>query len=198
MVSRVVAVSLLVVAAAWSGSFEIAGKVTEFWPENTFLVRVPEGTARLWVTIPSRTQIRMTVEHAGKKTEPVRMTENGPLELADSGDFLVTMAWDSVDCAWSCQQWAGSEVLLKRVTGYADTLFTFRFALATEQDLEVWEFTYPHEATFIVRQSWPGAKGVEEQNLDDDTRVELIGGGAFDIEVDPVEGGGEFTATLVE
>ncbi len=40
-------------------------------------------------------------------------------------------------------------------------------------------------------------RGVEEQDLADSPEVSLIGAGIFNIEIDPLDGGGEFIAERV-
>ncbi|MEO0079793.1 MAG: hypothetical protein ABIK44_03855 [candidate division WOR-3 bacterium] len=198
MLSRMVTVLFLGIAIGLSGSFETKGRVTEEWPKSSFVVSVKEGPAKLWFSLPQKSRISVVLEHGRLGKNRQRLTGSNLVELPDSGAWTVTVAWDSSDCDWRCQQASGSELVLKKISGYADTLFPFRFSLSTEQDLEIWEFSYPKDATFIVRQSWPGAKAPEEQDLADDPQLRLIGGGRFDIEVAPVEGGGEFSARLVE
>lgn len=178
--------------------FEIKGKVTPLWDENSFTVETRSEQTILFFNL--LTQGRIAIKAAGSDGTIKNLLLEGsePLTLIGMKEWKITVLWDSLDCLWSCRLISGEEPILKRVEGYADTGYVFRFSLVTEEELEIWNFTAPKEATFIVRQSSPGARGYEEQDLADDPKIKLIGAGVFNIEVDPVDGGGEFVAERVK
>ncbi len=191
-------VLLLVAVLAVSGfGLELRGKVTRLWEHNSFTIETRSEETVLWFDLPKNSRILVLVEASGVEPQRVPVNSSAPLTLKGMKEWRITVKWDSVDCEWGLRLAKGEEPVLNRVQGYASTGFTFRFQLVTEEELEVWNFTSPKEATFIVRQSAVGARGSEEQDLADDPKVKLIGAGIFNIEVDPVDGEGEFVAERV-
>uniref|UniRef100_A0A7C4GEV6 Uncharacterized protein n=1 Tax=candidate division WOR-3 bacterium TaxID=2052148 RepID=A0A7C4GEV6_UNCW3 len=182
----------------WAAALEVKGRVTEFWESNSFTLTVNGELTKLWFDIPTRSQVKLEVEHGGKQVLMTRLTSRGPIDLNGVGEFTVTVAHDSVDTDWSCRVTSSEEPVLKKVKGFADTLFAFRFTFATEKDPAKWRFQYPREATFIVKQTAPGMSGVEFNDLDDSPIVTCVGGGRFTFEVAPTDGGGQFVAQPVE
>jgi hypothetical protein len=67
-----------------------------------------------------------------------------------------------------------------------------------DEDKETWRFTWPKEATFLVRVLGASGKVTEEQDLSDSDELGLYSGGSFTFEVAPTDGSGEFTATKSE
>jgi hypothetical protein len=194
---RFVVFSLCALVVFASG-FEIRGKVSRLWEKNSFTIETRSDETVLWFDLGrnSRLLVQLDAQDSGSRKVPVN--SSAPLVLRGMKEWQVTVNWDSVDCEWGCRLVKGEEPVLNRVQGFASTDFTFRFTLVTEEDLEVWNFTAPKEATFIVRQRAAGARGVEEQDLADSKQVKLVGAGIFTIEVDPVDGEGEFTAERVK
>lgn len=183
--------SLLVLNAS---GLEIQGKVTRVWDKNSFTIETRSEETVLWFDLAKNCRILVKIEANESEPRRVPVNSSAPLVLKGMKEWQLSVNWDSVDCEWGCRLVKGEEPVLNRIEGYASTDFNFKFQLVTEEDLEVWNFTAPEEATFIIRQRAIGARGSEEQNLADDTKVKLIGAGIFTIEVVPVEGEGEFTA----
>jgi len=190
-------VSLCALILTASG-FEIRGRVSALWEKNSFTIETRSDETVLWFDLAKNTRLLVQVAAAGTDTRQVLVNSSAPLVLKDMKEWQITINWDSVDCEWGCRLVKGEEPVLNRVQGFASTNFTFKFTLVTEEDLEIWNFTAPKDATFIVRQQAVGARGSEEQDLADSHQVKLIGAGIFNIEVDPIDGEGEFTAERVK
>lgn len=196
-VSRLLVLVLALVLVASGFGLELRGKVTRLWEHNSFTIETRSEETVLWFDLPKNSRILVLVEASGVEPRRVPVNSSAPLTLKGMKEWRITVKWDSVDCEWGLRLAKGEEPVLNRVQGYASTGFTFRFQLVTEEELEVWQFTSPKDATFIVRQSAVGARGSEEQDLADDPKVKLIGAGIFNIEVDPIDGEGEFVAERV-
>lgn len=196
-VSRLLVLVLALVLVASGFGLELRGKVTRLWEHNSFTIETRSEETVLWFDLPKNSRILVLVEASGVEPRRVPVNSSAPLTLKGMKEWRITVKWDSVDCEWGLRLAKGEEPVLNRVQGYANTGFTFRFQLVTEEELEVWQFTSPKDATFIVRQSAVGARGSEEQDLADDPKVKLIGAGIFNIEVDPIDGEGEFVAERV-
>lgn len=177
---------------------EIKGKVTSLWEENSFTIETRSEQTILFFNLLGQGSIAVKIASTDGTIKNLLLEHSEPLTLTGMKEWNLTVSLDSADCLWGCRFISGEEPILKRVEGYADTGFVFRFSLVTEEDLEIWNFTCPKEATFIVRQSSPGARGYEEQDLADDPKIKLIGAGVFNIEIEPVDGGGEFVAERVK
>ncbi|MGQ9708265.1 MAG: hypothetical protein ACUVUR_05260 [bacterium] len=190
--------ALLCMFVISASGFEIRGKVTSIWEENSFTIETRSEQTTLWFNLPQNEGVFVRAEASDAPIKELRLKLSEPLILIGMKEWKITIHWDSVDCSYSCRLLSGEEPVLKRVQGYADTSYLFRFSLVTEEDVAVWNWTYPKEATFIVRQTSPGMRGFEEQDLADNTKVKLIGAGVFNIEVDPVDGGGQFVAERVQ
>ncbi len=195
--TKVLGVLLFVMLAVGASGLELKGRVSQLWEKNSFTIETRSEETVLWFDLPKNSRIVVLVEAGGIEPRRVPVNSSAPLTLQGMKEWRITVRWDSVDCEWGLRLVKGEEPVLNRVQGYASTDFTFRFQLVTEEDLEVWNFTSPKEATFIVRQSALGTRGSEEQDLTDDREVKLIGAGIFNIEVDPVDGEGEFVAERV-
>ncbi len=176
---------------------EINGGLNRFWEKNSFILETRSEETVLWIDIPEGARVLVVVAGGNEAAKILRLKLSEPLTLRGMKEWTVTLLWDSVDVNWRCRVGGGEEPVLNKVQGYADTVRTFRWTLVTEEDMEKWRFTYPKEATFIVRQSSSGMRGVEEQDLADSPEVSLIGAGIFNIEIDPIDGGGEFIAERV-
>ncbi|MEO0020714.1 MAG: hypothetical protein ABIK48_00870 [candidate division WOR-3 bacterium] len=194
---KVAGVLLFVILAVGASGLELKGRVTRLWEHNSFTIETRSEETVLWFDLPKNSRILVLVEASGVEPRRVPVNSSAPLTLKGMKEWRITVRWDSVDCEWGLRLAKGEEPVLNRVQGYASTGFTFRFQLVTEEELEVWQFTSPKDATFIVRQSAVGARGSEEQDLADDPKVKLIGAGIFNIEVDPIDGEGEFVAERV-
>ncbi|MEN9979566.1 MAG: hypothetical protein ABIK38_04385 [candidate division WOR-3 bacterium] len=194
---KVAGVLLFVILAVGASGLELKGRVTRLWEHNSFTIETRSEETVLWFDLPKNSRILVLVEASGVEPRRVPVNSSAPLTLKGMKEWRITVKWDSVDCEWGLRLAKGEEPVLNRVQGYASTGFTFRFQLVTEEELEVWQFTSPKDATFIVRQSAVGARGSEEQDLADDPKVKLIGAGIFNIEVDPIDGEGEFVAERV-
>ncbi|MEO0053626.1 MAG: hypothetical protein ABIK22_05645 [candidate division WOR-3 bacterium] len=194
---KVAGVLLFVILAVGASGLELKGRVTRLWEHNSFTIETRSEETVLWFDLPKNSRIVVLVEASGVEPRRVPVNSSAPLTLKGMKEWRITVKWDSVDCEWGLRLAKGEEPVLNRVQGYASTGFTFRFQLVTEEELEVWQFTSPKDATFIVRQSAVGARGSEEQDLADDPKVKLIGAGIFNIEVDPIDGEGEFVAERV-
>lgn len=183
---------------ASAAALEVKGRVTEFWEHNSFTLATDAEVTKLWFSLPYRARVRLSVERAGERVLEAGLSSNGPVDLNGAGEFTVKVTRDSADADWSCRVTSSEEPVLKKVTGFADTLFAFRFTFATDKDPAKWRFAYPREATFVVKLAAPGMSGAEHNNLDDTPLVSCVGGGQFTMEIAPTDGGGEFTAEAVE
>ncbi len=191
-----VLLSLCTLVVGASG-FEIHGRVSRIWEKNGFVIETRSDETVLWFDLGKNSRLLVQIDARDTDSRRVLVNSSAPLVLRGMKEWQITVNWDSVDCDWGCRLVKGEEPVLNRVQGFASADFTFRFTLVTEEDLEIWNFTAPKEATFIVRQRAVGARGSEEQDLADSPQVKLIGAGIFTIDVDPVDGEGEFTAERV-
>jgi hypothetical protein len=116
------------------------------------------------------------------------------MDLPTPGKYTVTVVRDSGAGVWACRPAQGNPTLLK-FTSQADPRHFARVTIVMDEEEETWEFTYPKDATFLVRQTEPGGRVTEEQDLSDSDEVELAGPGTFTLEIAPTEGSGEFSAT---
>ncbi|MEO0071502.1 MAG: hypothetical protein ABIK39_05405 [candidate division WOR-3 bacterium] len=178
--------------------FEIRGKVTSAWQKNSFTIETRSEETSLWLEPPQNGRLLAQVATAGAEMNKYRFKFTEPITLKGMKEWQITVLWDSTDGNWRCRLGRGEEPVLKRVQGYADTTFNFTWMLVTEEDVERWRFASPKEATFIVRCSSPGRRGVEEQDLADSPKLEIFGPGVFKIEVEPIDGGGEFVGERIK
>ncbi len=195
---QVMSLVFLSLFALTANGLEINGRVTSLWKKNSFTIETRSDETVLWFNLPSNTRIIAQAEASDSPTKRVRVKMNEPFTLTGMKEWRITVLWDSVDCNWGCRLVKGEEPVLNRVQGYASPDFAFNWSLVTEEDVETWNFLYPKDATFIVRWQAVGARGAEEQDLSDDTRVKFIGAGIFKVEVDPIDGEGEFAAERVK
>ena len=128
---------------------------------------------------------------------PTRLNMTSTVDLRTPSTYDVTITRDSGDGQWTCKDVAGSPVLL----GYgssADVKHHARVTYVADADKETWRFTWPEEATFLVRVLGGSGKVTEEQDLSDSNELDLYAGGSFTLEVAPTDGSGDFTATKSE
>ncbi len=186
------------VSTGMASALELQGRLTAVAAKSSFTIETRSEATTLWIDVPKNCRLVVQAEAGGEVVQRARLKLTETLLLPGMKEWKITVFWDSVDCNWGCRLASGEEPVLKRVQGYADTLTVFRWRLVTEEDVEKWMFNYPRDATFIVRWSAVGMKGVEEQDLADSREVKLIGAGVWTVEVDPREGAGEFTAERVQ
>jgi hypothetical protein len=194
-----VQLSLLLLAAtgaALAGSFGLSGRMSEVTPAYSFEFSAGTAPTRFFFELPYRARLGVTVRRGSEVIISRVLGGTGPLTLDSAGQFTITVARDTGDGAWACRLISDDEVVLRKVTGYAGPGCSPRFSLHVPGEDAVWNFTYPVEALFYVRQI-DGGRVVDEQDLYDDTRVQLIGEGVHTLEVAAPDTTGEFTATLV-
>jgi hypothetical protein len=184
----------LLVAGASAAGFSVKGKVTEAWDRHSLELITTAETTRLSFVVPRGARLAVTAKPDTGKTINAVLNMNSPFDLYGAGRHAITVTRDTGAGEWTCGS-VSEAVTLVKVAGCADTKYFPRFTFNTEQDKETWKFTYPSEATFVVRLVGPGGRSLEEQDLAYGTDFKLDGGGAFTFEIAPAEGGGEYTAS---
>lgn len=175
-------------------ALELNGRVHGTWVVNSFTLETRSDATTFWLDVPYGKRLLVQTETDGEVVKRWRVTVPGEITLSGMKEWTVRLLWDSTDCTWGCRLASGEEPVLKTVQGYADTAFAFRWTLVTEEAEERWNFHYPREATFIVRLWSPSGTRASEQDLAERVDVSLSGPGVFTVEVDPIDGGGEFSA----
>jgi hypothetical protein len=187
---------VVLVVSAWAG-FQVKGKVSDVWDNHSFKVQTGSEMTKLWFTVPAKSAIGVSVKGDSGDARTATLTMNSSFDLEGAGKFTVTVARDSGAGEWACKDLSGAAQLLE-FESYVDPKYSVRFTVDAEEDKETWTFTYPSDATFLVRQVGPSGRVTEEQDLSDEANVELAGGGSFTLEVAATEGSGKFTATLAK
>jgi hypothetical protein len=183
--------------AALAVGFQVQGYVSEAWDKYSFELNTEATMTRLWFTLPARSSITVAAQPDTGSVVSSSLTVGASLDLRVPGHYTITVMRDSGQGQWTCRSIQGDPVLVK-FDGWADTSHFARIVITTEADKETWQFTYPSEATFLVRQINAAGKVTDEQDLSDSDKVDLIAGGTFTMEVAPSDGEGEFTATKTE
>jgi hypothetical protein len=161
------------------------------------VVRTGEQPAKIWFGLPAHSGITVVAKPDTGAAMTARLNMPGTIDLRAQAEYAVEITRDSGAGQWTCRDAAGGPVLL----GFGSSVDEKRHARLTyvaDEDKEIWTFTWPKEATFLVNLLGTSDKVVEEQDLSDSDEFELVGGGSFTLEIAPTEGSGEFTAMKSE
>jgi hypothetical protein len=182
---------------AGAAGFQFSGKFNEAWDKHAFELDASRGAVKLWINLPARSGLHVTATRDTAQVLDIHLTATAPVNLSGSGRYKFTVERDSGAGEWSCRD-IGNSSDLRSVTSYADTTFSPRISFTTDEDEAVWQFSYPRSSAFMVDRIGPSGKAVEEFDLYDNNQVEYIGPGTATLQVRVTEGGGEFTAKLVQ
>ncbi len=197
MTRTMLACFLAAAAVAGAAGFEFTGRVNESWDKHEFELAVTGGGAKLWLGVPARCGLHVTARRDTATALDIHVAGSGPLELRGSGRYKVTVARDSGSGDWSCKD-VGRTAELVSLAGFADTLFSPRIVFTTGADEAKWRFTWPRASAFFVQSIGPSGKAVEEIDLYYDNTFQFIGPGTATLVVKVTEGGGAYTAKLVQ
>jgi len=192
----------MMLAAACAGlaaaaGFQVQGNMSEAWDKSSLEVQTGEAGAKLWFSLPTHSGITVVAKPDTGATVTTVLNMPATVDLRMPSTYRITVTRDSGDGQWTCKDAAGSPVLL----GFGTSVDVKRHARVTyvaDNDKETWTFTWPKEATFIVRVINASGKSNQEQDLYDSNQLELFGEGSFTFEVAPTDGSGEFTAKKSE
>jgi len=182
---------------ATAAGFQVQGNMSEAWDKSSLEVQAGETGAKLWFGLPAHSLITVVAKPDTGATVTTVLNMSATVGLPTPSTYRITVTRDSGEGQWTCQGAAGSPVLL----GFGTSVDVKRHARVTyvaDNDKETWTFTWPKEATFIVKVPNASGKVVEEQDLSDSNELELVGGGSFTFEIAPTDGSGEFTAKKSE
>jgi len=185
------------VALATAAGFQVQGNMSEAWDKSSFRIRAGEGGAQLWFSFPSHSGMTVVAKPDTGAAVTARLNMPASINLRLPATYDVTVTRDSGEGLWTCKNVVGSPVLLGFGTS-VDPKRHARVIYATDSQKDIWTFTWPKEATFLVQVINPSGKVVEEQDLYYNDELELVGGGSFTFEVVPTDGSGEFAAKRSE
>ena len=192
----------MMVVAACAGlaaavGFQVQGNMSEAWDKSVLTIRAGDEGAKIWFSLPAHSGITVVAKPDTGATVTSRLNMPATVGLPLPTKYEITITRDSGDGQWTCRDAAGSPALL----GFGTSVDVKRHARATyvaDDDKEIWTFTWPKEATFLVKIPNASGKVTEEQDLSDSNELELVGGGSFTFEVAPTDGSGEFVARKSE
>jgi hypothetical protein len=182
---------------AMAAGFQVQGNMSEAWDKGSLKVRTAEQPAKIWFGLPPHSGITVVAKPDSGATVTARLNMPSAVDLQAQTEYAIEITRDSGAGQWIGRDVAGGPALL----GFGSSIDEKRHARLTyvaDDDKETWTFTWPKEATFLVNLFGPSGKVVEEQDLSDSDKVELVGGGSFTLEIVPTEGSGEFTARRSE
>lgn len=185
------------VALATAAGFHVQGNMSEAWEENSLRVRVGEGGAKLWFGLPAHSGVTVVAKPDTGVTVTARLNMPATVDLRLPSTYDITVTRDSGEGQWTCRGAIGSPALLGFGTS-VDVKRRARVTYGADEQQEIWTFTWPKEATFLVQVMNASGKVVEEQDLYYRDELELVGGGSFTFEVAPTDGSGEFEAKKSE
>jgi hypothetical protein len=182
---------------ATAAGFQVQGNMSEAWDKGSLTVRAGEEGAKLWFSLPAHSGITVVAKPDTGATVKSVLNMSAAVSLPLPSKYGLSITRDSGDGQWTCKDAAGSPVLLGFGTS-VDVKHHARVTYVADEDKETWTFTWPKEATFLVRVPNASGKVVEEQDLYDSNELELVGGGSLTFEVAPTDGSGEFVARKSE
>lgn len=194
---HLMAIVMACAGLATAAGFHVQGNMSEAWDKGSLRVRTGEGMTQLWFGLPVHSGITVVAKPDTGATVTARLNMPATVDLRIPGEYVVTITRDSGAGQWTCRDAAGSPVLLGFGSS-ADEKRHARLTYVADEDEETWTFTWPKEATFLVRSLGTSGKVVEEQDLSDSDEFELVAGGSFTLEIAPTEGSGEFSAKKSE
>lgn len=185
------------VALATAAGFQVQGNMSEAWDKSSLRVRAGEGGARLSFGLPAHSGVTVVAKPDTGVTVTARLNMPATVDLRLPSTYEIAVIRDSGAGQWTCRDLNGSAALL----GFGTSVDVKRHARVTygaDDQKQIWTFTWPREATFLVQVINASGKVVEEQDLYYSDELELIGGGSFTFEVAPTDGSGEFGAKRSE
>ena len=182
---------------AMAAGFQVQGNMSEAWDKSSLEVRAGESGAKLWFNLPAHSGVTVVAKPDTGATVTSRLNMPATVNLPLPSTYQITITRDSGDGQWTCKDAIGSPVLLGFGTS-VDVKHHARVSYVADDDKEIWTFTWPKEATFLVRVPNASGKVTLEQDLSDSNELELVGGGSFTFEVAPTDGAGEFAAKKSE
>lgn len=192
---RWIAVMVVVPVIVIAGSFQFQGRINQSYSRYSFEFDADSGITKFFVEVTEGARFNLTVKKGAEVSHQRLVRGPGPLDVVGPGTFTVVVEHDSGDGRWSCRELGGADIRVHRITGFAGPGCTPRFSfLNTDEDAK-WSFTYPSEEVFYVRRIENG-RVVEEQDLYDDSEVQVIGERVHTLEVAAPEASGEFVAVL--
>jgi hypothetical protein len=196
-VKRIVVIVAVCAGLATAAGFQVQGNMSEAWDKGSLTVRAGEEGAKLWFSLPAHSGITVVAKPDTGATVKSVLNMSATVNLPLPSKYGLSITRDSGDGQWTCKDAAGSPVLLGFGTS-VDVKHHARVTYVADEDKETWTFTWPKEATFLVRVPNASGKVVEEQDLYDSNELELVGGGSLTFEVAPTDGSGEFVARKSE
>jgi hypothetical protein len=196
-VKRIVVIVAVCAGLATAAGFQVQGNMSEAWDKGSLTVRAGEEGAKLWFSLPAHSGITVVAKPDTGATVKSVLNMSAAVSLPLPSKYGLSITRDSGDGQWTCKDAAGSPVLLGFGTS-VDVKHHARVTYVADEDKETWTFTWPKEATFLVRVPNASGKVVEEQDLYDSNELELVGGGSLTFEVAPTDGSGEFVARKSE
>jgi len=196
-VKRIIAIVAVCAGLAMAAGFSVQGNMSEAWDKGRLTVRAGEEGAKLWFSLPRHSGITVVAKPDTGETVKSVLNMSATVNLPLESKYEVLITRDSGDGQWTCKDAAGSPVLL----GFGTSVDVKRHARVTyvaDDEKEIWRFTWPKEATFLVQVPNASGKVTEEQDLYDSNELELVGGGSFTFDVVPTDGEGEFVARKSE
>lgn len=185
------------IALATAAGFQVQGNMSEAWDRSSLSVRVGEGGAKLWFSLPAHSGMTVSAKPDTGAAVTTRLNMPATVDLRLPSTYEITVTRDSGEGQWTCRDAIGSPALF----GFGTSVDAKRHARVTygaDGQKDIWNFTWPREAEFLVRVLGASGKVVEEQDLYYSDELELVGGGSFTFEVVPTDGSGEFAAKKSE
>ena len=194
---RFITIVAVCAGLATAAGFQVQGNMSEAWTRSALTVRAGDGGAKLWFNLPKHCGLTVVAKPDTGATVTTRLNMPATVSLPLPSTYDITITRDSGEGQWTCRDAAGSPVLL----GFGTSVDKKRHARVTyvaDDQRELWTFTWPTEATFVIQVPNASGKVTQEQDLADSNQLELVGGGTFTFDVVPTDGSGEFTTRKSE
>ena len=188
-------IMVLTIGAGLVGAagFQVQGNMSEAWDKSSLAVRTGESGAKLWFNLPAHSGITVVARPDTGATVTARLNMPATVDLRLPTTYEITVTCDSGEGQWTCRDALGSPELVGFGTS-VDAKRRARVTYVADEEKEVWTFTWPKEATFLVRELNSSGKVIQEQDLYYGNELELYGSGSFTFEVAATDGSGEFKA----
>jgi hypothetical protein len=178
---------------AMAAGFQVQGNMSEAWNKGSLIIQATQPGTKLWFTMPEHSGITVVAKPDTGPTVTTRLNMASTIDLRVPSSYAIVVTRDSGEGQWTCRDAIGKPVLL----GFGTSVDVKRHARVTyvaDDDKEVWIFDSPKDATFLVQEINASGKAIQEQDLSDNNKLELYGGGTLTFEVVPTDGSGVFTA----
>jgi len=189
-------VTACICLAAGAG-FTVQGNMSEAWVRSSLKVMAGEGGAKLLFSLPEHSGATVVAKPDTGASITARLNMPGVVDLRVPTTYEITVTRDSGAGQWTCKTMTGDPVLLGFGSS-ADAKHHARATCAATGEKESWRFTWPQDATFLVRALDASGKVTDEQDLSDSDELDLYNRNTYTLEVAPTDGSGEFTATKSE